>query len=158
MPLILLRSRCETFFFEFSYHFRVLLILLWRRCIEHKSQIYKLDLTQSPPVKSLLASGSILCGSPCINFAGPNGIVLYTDANAVNWLLVAVYPTSLVKINTVTGATSVIQPGSNTKPGSLSSTDGMAIQNLGPSNSILYATGILQSDGLVQVLTSLDSW
>ena len=123
-------------------------------------QIYKLALPSGE--RSVLTTGAIICGIPgahCPNgtYAGPQGLVLYTDINDYSWLLVVIGHTVLVKVDTITGASSIVAPGYNTNPNSIS-IDGMVLQNLGPLNSILYAAGIYANDGVVQVLTSTNAW
>lgn len=124
-------------------------------------QIFKLDLKTG--TQSVLNNNqTILCGtSTCTGTSsnGPNGIVLYTDSTGKNWLLIAVVPKRFIKMDTVTGYATVINPGVNTPMNSIYQLDGMALYNQGSRNSVLYAVGkVPNTGGTVQVLTSTNEW
>ena len=106
---------------------------------------------------------SLLCsGIPKQDaFNGPNGIVIYTDASSKNWLIIAISPSRLVKMDMVTGLGSVVLPGLSTaKTNALLLLDGIAIYSKGlPAGvSVIYATGGVQPQGTIQVISSVDQW
>ena len=104
-----------------------------------------------------LLCGSLICTSTTSN--GPNGIVLYIDSAGLKWLLIAVVPNRLIKMNSITGEATIIQPGVNTPPNPIYNLDGMSLYDQGPVNSVLYAVGkVPNTQGTVQVLTSTDEW
>lgn len=106
--------------------------------------------------QSLLCGGTICTGSTS---NGPNGIVLYTDASNIKWLLIVVVPNRLIKMNTRTGDATVIEPGINTPQNAIYNLDGMTLFDQGSRDSVLYAVGkVPESQGTVQVLTSTDEW
>lgn len=126
-------------------------------------RIYKVDITSG--VSSVLSSSrSLLCSGYHSNecnghdFNGPNGIVLYTDKSNKLWLLISVSPNQLVKMDTTTGAGSIVTAGPNTPRNALQGLDGMTMYNNGYLNSVLYAVGKTAPSGTIQVLTSVNQW
>lgn len=94
-------------------------------------RVYKLDLTSGN--KTLLNNDtSLLCtsyptGCDGTSTNGPNGIVLYSDTQGKDWLLVGVSPNRLVKMDPISGNASIVQPGPNTPSGALQFLDGMSL-------------------------------
>lgn len=105
---------------------------------------------------SLLCGGSGCSGS---TYDGPNGIALYTDVAGDKWLLIAIPPARLVKLNALTGVGAVITAGDNTALNAIYNLDGITLYDLGPYNSVLYAVGkVPGTQGTIQALTSTDEW
>lgn len=94
-------------------------------------RVYKLDLLTGN--RTVLNNDtSLLCssypsGCDGTDTDGPDGIVLYTDTEGRDWVIVGVSPNRLVKMDPVSGNASVVHPGPNTPPGALQKLDGMSL-------------------------------
>jgi hypothetical protein len=125
--------------------------------------IYKANL-MTGVTSSLNHDQSLLCAgysnpNGCLGDTtnGPNGIVMYTDSNGNDWLLISVTPNRLVKMDPVSGNGTVVNPGPNTAANALQYLDGMTLYFAG-INSVLYAASGTAPTGALQVLTSTDDW
>jgi hypothetical protein len=90
---------------------------------------------------TLLCGGNSLSSCLGTTYNGPNGIVLYTDKSSKKWLLVAVVPNKLVKIDVDTGEGFEVESGVNTASNALYNLDGMSMFDGGYLNSVLFAVG-----------------